>query len=145
MTAELVFTRGAVATDAERLGHDWPIPHIPEAVALVRRRVGSLLKEWGLTTESVDEIVLVVSELVTNAVLHAMPPATLSLSCAASDHGRRVRVEVRDQGAAEATGEPADDEHGRGCGIVITLAAACGAYRDGSGSVRWAELDCPPQ
>ncbi|POX48175.1 ATP-binding protein [Streptomyces sp. Ru71] len=145
MTAELVLTAGTAHKDAERLGYDWPIPHIPEAVALVRRRVGSLLKEWDVGADSVDEVLLVVSELVTNAVLHALPPATLTLSCTVSACGRRVRVEVRDHGAAEVIGEPADDEHGRGCGIVIALAAACGAYTDASGCVRWAELDCPPQ
>ena len=143
MTTEPVFTVDPSTAGTDPLVCDWPIAHIPESVALVRRRVASLLMERGMRADAVDEVVLVVSELVTNAVLHALPPAALSLAYVGSASHRRLRVEVRDQGAAEAASEPAEDEHGRGCDIVIALAAACGAYEDASGAVRWAELDCP--
>ncbi|MGC9537489.1 ATP-binding protein [Streptomyces sp. UG1] len=137
MTADLVLTADTAIADSERLAYECPVPHIPQAVGLVRRRVTSLLTEWAVPDEAADEVVLVVSELVTNAVVHARPPAALRLS-----YGHRLRVEVRDQGAAaEDVQDLSEDEHGRGCAIVSLLAANCGAYKEAGECVRWAEFD----
>ncbi|GGS10327.1 hypothetical protein GCM10010269_56820 [Streptomyces humidus] len=129
----------AVAAGPARDAYVCPVPHTPEAVALVRRRVAALLTDWELPATTLDSVVLVVSELATNAVVHALPPAELRIS-----YGRRLRVELCDSGPAEVYGLGLqDDEHGRGCDIVIALATECGAYREGPRSVRWAEFDAP--
>lgn len=87
----------------------------------------------------VDDVALVVSELVTNAVLHADPPAWLRLI----DRGQgAIRVEVED-GNREIPrragyGEQADT--GRGLALVAALARSWGIEATPTGKVVWAEL-----
>ncbi len=80
---------------------------------------------------------LVVSELVTNAVVHGKGVITLKLELA----GDSLRVEVVDEGAGAAPAireQGADDGGGWGLRIVETLALEWGAY-EGTTHV-WAEL-----
>ena len=84
----------------EGVEHVFPVPHIPEAVSAVRRRVRHVLDGWELTGEAADTTLLVVSELVTNAIVHALPPATLRLCWTRLDGHRTLRVEVSDGGPA---------------------------------------------
>ena len=85
-----------------------------------------------------DELALVVSELVTNAVRHAEPPLRLELQ--ADDH--RVTVAVADG----STGHPrpreaADDaEGGRGLPMIELLAAETGVRPHPPGKTVWAAL-----
>jgi anti-sigma regulatory factor (Ser/Thr protein kinase) len=67
-------------------------------VALVRRWARERLSDAGIDGHSLDLLALLVSECVTNAVLHAAPPLVLSIDVDAD----RTRVEVRDS----APGEP---------------------------------------
>jgi anti-sigma regulatory factor (Ser/Thr protein kinase) len=84
--------------------------------------------------------VLLVSELVTNAVRHAGSTLTVAVAI-----GRAaVRVEVRDRSPRlpalrESTG--GDDEWGRGLVLVDALASRWGAERLPSGKRVWFELD----
>lgn len=137
MTAQL----DAVVRGAD--DHVWSLPHIPEAVAVVRRRVRTVLADWDLAPELAEDALLVISELITNAVVHALPPAVLRLSRGV-DGRDALRVEVTDAGAAAADErpvvEPDADEHGRGLGIVTTLAAECGTRVHPGGITWWAEL-----
>jgi len=59
------------------LGLD-PTPH---AASVARSFVASTCKRWGVE-RAVDEMILAVSELVTNAVLHAHPPIEVELCIA---------------------------------------------------------------
>lgn len=90
----------------------------------------------------IDQALLVVSELVTNAVEHALPSIALRLGPPAP--GVPVRIEVDDGGPAERDGawtvSCADDEHGRGLGIVALLAVAHGCSRGDHGATYWAVL-----
>ena len=61
-------------------------------VALVRRWARERLTAAGLDQPTLDVLVLLVSESVTNAVVHARPPLVLCLDVDAE----RTRVEVRD-------------------------------------------------
>jgi len=87
-------------------------------------------------------VVLVVSELVTNAVQHAEPPYGIVV---AVDDGL-IRIDVLDHGSqvpAESP-EPADGDqrpNGRGLGIVRRLAHEWGVERteDGAKNV-WADV-----
>ncbi|WP_030810603.1 ATP-binding protein [Streptomyces sp. NRRL S-337] len=127
----------------EAVEHVCPLPHIPEAVSVVRRRVRTVLAGWNLTPDLAEDALLVVSELVTNAVVHARPPAVLRLSRIV-DGRDALRVEVTDTGPATADGQPVVErctgEHGRGLGIVTALAAECGTRVHAGGTTRWAEL-----
>ncbi|MFE1749407.1 ATP-binding protein [Streptomyces anandii] len=131
------------AVPLEEAAHGIPLPQAPGGVSAVRRRVRQVLSGWNLPTEAAEDVLLVVSELVTNALVHARPPATLRL-CRVPVQGRRaVRVEVTDQGAAAAPGPlsaPDPDEHGRGLGIVTALSARCGVLTHRGGTSRWAEV-----
>lgn len=126
--------------------HVLPLPHDPGAVSAVRRRVRAVLTDWDLTADSAEEVLLVVSELITNAIVHALPPATLRLSRTAPGGRGAVRVEVTDRGPAApsalSASAPDPDECGRGLAIVTALAARCGARADSGGTSRWAELHC---
>jgi anti-sigma regulatory factor (Ser/Thr protein kinase) len=93
--------------------------------------------------------VLLVSELVTNSMLHSnsrLPGGTITITVTGSPGG--ARVEVRDAGSASVpvvTG--ADDalaEHGRGLRLVSDLAARWGYRREPDGLVTWFEVRAEP-
>ncbi|WP_407285111.1 ATP-binding protein [Streptomyces sp. BP-8] len=137
MTAQL----DAVVREA--VEYVFPLPHIPEAVSVVRRRARTVLADWNLAPDLAEDALLVISELITNAVVHALPPAVLRLSLAV-DGCNALRVEVTDAGPA-APGcrpvvEPCAGERGRGLGIVTALSAGCGTRVHTGGITRWAEL-----
>ncbi|MFC3572394.1 ATP-binding protein [Streptomyces yaanensis] len=122
----------------------FPLPHAPKAVPAVRRRVDAVLTGWDLCPDGAQDVLLVVSELITNAIVHALPPATLRLSRSRVDGRRAVHVEVTDTGPATAAGlsnaEADPDEHGRGLNIVTMLSARCGVHVYSGGTSRWAEV-----
>ncbi|WP_432145463.1 ATP-binding protein [Streptomyces sp. bgisy084] len=138
MTAQL----DLVVPEAD--GHVCPLPHIPEAVSVVRRRVRTVLADWNLAPDVAEDALLVISELITNAVVHALPPAVLRLSRAGAGGRGALRVEVTDAGPAAADGRPVvapcPAEHGRGLDIVTALAAECGTRVHPGGITWWAEL-----
>ncbi|MFD1663516.1 ATP-binding protein [Streptomyces caeni] len=121
-----------------------PVAHVPEAVGTVRRRAHTVLTAWGIPQSAVEGAVLVISELVTNAIIHALPPAELRLSVGGVNGCGTLRVEVTDAGAALSSGEtgslPGHGEHGRGNTVVDALTVRHGT-RSGAGTVtRWADL-----
>jgi anti-sigma regulatory factor (Ser/Thr protein kinase) len=111
----------------------------PEQVAEARRLVAGYLREQG--DDDGEVAVLLVSELVTNAILHGRAPLELR----AQALGSAVRVEVQDQDPARPPVLRHDvdltEVGGRGLQLVDTLADRWGwAERDG-GKVVWFELD----
>jgi hypothetical protein len=91
--------------------------------------------------DTCDTAVLVISELVTNAIVHT---ASSVVVCELHDRDDRVRIAVRDEGCAP--GEPCaqrqrpEEEHGRGLLLVDALCPAWGAQEHGPGLLVWAEL-----
>lgn len=71
----------------------------PEAPAVARAALTGFGQAGGLTKTALATAVLLVSEIVTNAVIHpkVSPPATVRLR--ARLQGGRIRVEVADQGS----------------------------------------------
>jgi anti-sigma regulatory factor (Ser/Thr protein kinase) len=103
-----------------------------------RDLVSRALVDWRLS-QQISDVCLVVSALVTNAMIHAGTDIDVTLA----EHRRSVRVAVRDHSHAlpvERHGR--SDEHGRGLGIVAELASAWGVlpHSDG-GKVVWAVFD----
>ncbi|MEV6053730.1 ATP-binding protein [Streptomyces sp. NPDC052107] len=124
--------------------HVCPVPPAAGAVSAVRHRAAAVLADWRVCPHLVDDALLMVSELVTNAIVHARPPAVLRLSWVLGDGGRTLRIEVSDAGPAFSTGGSLDgvdpDEHGRGEAIVHALATRHGIRTHLGGVTRWAEL-----
>ncbi|WP_331747573.1 ATP-binding protein (plasmid) [Streptomyces sp. NBC_00853] len=118
----------------------WGLPHRPESAGTARRIAQAVLDAWGTDSDAADQALLVVSELVTNAVEHALPPVVLRLE----QRTDTLRIEVEDGGPAPADGawSPACDpeEHGRGGRIVAQLATACGTRALPRGATHWADL-----
>lgn len=130
-----------------RTEHICPLPHIPEAVSTVRRRARTVLAHWALPTETADDALLVISELITNAIAHALPPAVLRLSMPLVGGRRGLRIEVTDAGPlprplpSPDSPQPAEyEEHGRGTGIIAALSTRHGISRHPERTTRWADL-----
>ncbi|MFF8276869.1 ATP-binding protein [Streptomyces lateritius] len=118
----------------------------PAEVGRARRWARSRLAGSGIGDDEplTDTLVLLISELVTNAVVHTGCPAVLRMLFAAScpDAGT-VRVEVADASdrpprQRHAEGE---DTNGRGLELVDGLADRWGWQREGAGKSIWCEVD----
>ncbi|MCX2185777.1 ATP-binding protein [Streptomyces sp. SKN60] len=118
------------------------LEHRPEAAAEARHTTQTVLEAWRVGSETIDAVVLVVSELVTNAVEHARAPLSLHLHRERS--GGRVWVGVTDGGPAPHDGawtsSCTQDEHGRGLSIVSMLADVHGVRSHAGGATHWARL-----
>ncbi|MHB1988499.1 MAG: ATP-binding protein [Acidimicrobiales bacterium] len=110
-------------------------PH-PASVGRARRWLSHQLEAWGLEDLDYDTSV-VLSELVTNAVLHARTAIELRAS-----HDRVLRIEVFD--SSEMMPAPrlhgASSTTGRGLHLVAALATSWGCEPQGSGKTVWAEF-----
>ncbi|MET8545308.1 ATP-binding protein [Kitasatospora sp. NPDC004799] len=91
-----------------------------------------------------EDVLLMVSELVTNACLHAPGgPRELRLHC----DGARLRVEVSDASPVPPRLRPfagAGRPGGHGLRVVDRLAAAWGSRPDDGGKLVWLEVPLPP-
>jgi serine/threonine-protein kinase RsbW len=94
--------------------------------------------------EERDTAVLLVSELVTNAVLHGGPHApTATIGLAVDVLRDRIRVEVDDAGSNRPVlgdGRP-DRPGGRGLMLVQAMASRWGCDPAGVGKTVWFEVD----
>lgn len=113
------------------------IPPVSTGIGEARRFTRDQLKSWGLTTLA-DNAILMISELVTNAILHGGEGAVLTLM--ADD--LKIRAEVRDSNPAMPVVRNYSDTAttGRGMVIVDALAAAWGTFPVTGGKVVWFEL-----
>jgi CheY-like chemotaxis protein len=109
----------------------------PESVSAARRFVAGTLAEWELT-ELADTITLLLSELVTNAIVHAhaAPDVTVRLL------PDRVHVEVADARPETVYAQEADDSatSGRGLALVDALATDWGSVTVTGGKVVWFDV-----
>ena len=113
------------------------LPADARSPGLARRFVSAALHEAGAEALA-DVTTLLVSELVTNAVLHALADVDLRLCV----EGGSVRVEVRDSSATPAVPRHfgSDAATGRGLLLVDQLAAAWGSEEGRDGKCVWFEL-----
>ncbi|WP_457457748.1 ATP-binding protein [Streptomyces sp. TE5632] len=114
----------------------------PGSPAQARRLTRARLTGWSVSEDTCDTAVLVVSELVTNAIVHT---ASSHIVCELHDGDDLVRIAVRDEGCgpdqprANTRRQP-EDEHGRGLLLVDAMCHAWGAHEHGPGLLVWAEL-----
>jgi anti-sigma regulatory factor (Ser/Thr protein kinase) len=104
-----------------------------------------VLISWGLDEDETYDALLMVSELVTNAVEHALPPIALHLQTTTDRGGRaHVRIDVTDGGPAPGPGPwtatCADEEHGRGRQVVTALADTIGIWHGAHTTDHWADF-----
>ncbi|MFJ6831128.1 ATP-binding protein [Streptomyces sp. NPDC091209] len=113
----------------------------PGSVAQARRLTRSRLSGWAVCEDTCDTAALVVSELVTNAIVHA---AGQRVVCELHDADDLVRIAVCDEGCAPGEPHPSpqrpDEEHGRGLLLVAAVSRAWGAQDTGPGLLVWAEI-----
>lgn len=120
-------------------------PHSRRSVARARRELGVALAAWGLSKVE-DSAALVLSELVTNAVLHARTPRgrLIETRWRVLDGGDGVRIEVHDANDGRPAPRLADDEDesGRGLALVDALTGQRWGVSDrgGVGKLVWAEV-----
>jgi len=116
------------------------------SVATARSFVRDTLQGWGFA-DIVDDAVVLTSELVTNAVVHA--GTTADVLCLRSDDG--VRIEVADhypereiplQANSLSMGNP-DREGGRGLQLCAALAGRWGVEYTPTRKQVWFQLDLP--
>ncbi|GAA2767808.1 SpoIIE family protein phosphatase [Streptomyces paradoxus] len=119
---------------------------VGRSVASARSFVRDTLQGWGFA-DIVDDAVVLTSELVTNAVVHAGTSA--DVLCLRSDEG--VRIEVADrypereiplQATAVNMGSP-DREGGRGLQLCAALAGRWGVEYIPTHKTVWFQLDLP--
>ncbi|WP_405618006.1 ATP-binding protein [Streptomyces sp. NBC_01508] len=128
---------------------------LPTAVSCARAFVGRTLRWWG-ATHVMDDALLVVSELVANAVTATGPrtphptwtdvTAQHLIGVQLRLNGMYLYVEVWDSGRETPTAKnpTPDDEGGRGLLLVQTLATRWGTYwPPAGGKIVWAELPLP--
>ncbi|WP_306325625.1 ATP-binding protein [Streptomyces venezuelae] len=114
----------------------------PAEVGRARRWARSRLAGSGIRDDEplAETLVLLISELVTNAVVHTGCPAVLRMLFAAEGG---VRVEVAD--ASDRPPQPrhaqGDDTNGRGLELVDGLADRWGWQPEGAGKSIWCEVD----
>jgi anti-sigma regulatory factor (Ser/Thr protein kinase) len=102
-----------------------------------RHFVGALLLSWQC---GVPDVELVVSELVTNAVVHGQPPLWIMVERMES----AIRVGVHDGGHGPLRASDPVQEltalSGRGLGLVAAVASSWGVEPSRSGQVVWANM-----
>jgi anti-sigma regulatory factor (Ser/Thr protein kinase) len=118
-----------------------------ESVSTGRRFVADQLHLWGIVEtdpacETLDDAVLVVSELLTNAVKHCATLVTVEVRA----HERLIELTVTDDDPRPAAPRDPDidDFGGRGLGIVSALSDDWGQSEwDGSTKTVWCQLRIP--
>jgi anti-sigma regulatory factor (Ser/Thr protein kinase) len=124
-------TADADATTAVQATGDLQLAPVPSSVRIGRRFAARALTDWEVPPEQIEDAVLIVSELVTNAIVHGSPPVRLRLRRTAA----AVTIEVEDGGGERPRRRWAGTEAhgGRGLAIVATLSGAWAVQPHGGG------------
>ncbi|MFD5862805.1 ATP-binding protein [Streptomyces chartreusis] len=147
MTARATYDKSVPALVAVRPSGS-PQPHTCEVWQLPGRshwspraaRIGvlDLCGSWGLAREITDDLAVIVSELTTNAVLHA--PGDVVCVCVMLNSAE-AHIVVVDHGGQGSPAEPTtDDEHGRGLFLVEALADRFKSMPTEEGTLAWATV-----
>lgn len=117
----------------------WQLPARDDTAARARTLASAALRRWHTSDQAQDSALLVISELVTNAVLFSTGPVRVRLVRA----GGRLICEVGDTGNGRPRlrrGQVLDDS-GRGLHIIHKLSTRWGVRWTNAGKAVWAELE----
>jgi anti-sigma regulatory factor (Ser/Thr protein kinase) len=111
------------------------LPPDRSSPGLARTFLAQAARNWDLDEETLQAAILAVSELVTNAVLHAETPALLLVE----HDGHNLTLAVADGEAKlpQLGDSDPDDESGRGVSIIDKLGATWGTQRTVLGKTVW--------
>lgn len=113
----------------------------PRQIRVARQEIRAFLHDWR-DPEAVDSAVLLVSELVTNVLVHTDEDAVLTAQLLGVPGARRLRVDVGDRNDdmphPRTPGEMASS--GRGLLLIKRLSHAWGVEPRGDGKAIWFEL-----
>ena len=118
------------------------LQHDPSSAAVARRAIAADLAKREITKATADDVVLVASELIGNALVHTGISAHADLAVSWEVDVDAVTVAVRDNSPRlpqrRATGET--EISGRGLTIVAAIADEWGVRRSGQGKQVWARV-----
>lgn len=116
-------------------------PRERRSIPAARKFAQQALADWGLSERS-DDVLVCVSELATNALLHGVPPGRGFLLLLKREDGGRLRVEVHDSGDGHPAmrRQGAQAEAGRGLWLVDALADAWDVGARVPGKIVWCEF-----
>ena len=116
----------------------------PAAPAAARSFAATVLRGWDIPRQSIEDVVLLVSEMVSNAVEHAGAATPLRLTLRRGV--RRLRVSVSDGSPIRPVLRRVDRHslRGRGMHLVDRLADRWGTEEEAPGKRVWLEIDVPP-
>lgn len=113
----------------------------PEQVSVARQQLRELLHDWS-SPDQLDSAVLLLSEVLTNVLVHTDADALMVAEVTGGGEGRRVRIEVTDTvddlPHIRSPGELASS--GRGLLLIELLADGWGVDPRGRGKTIWFEL-----
>jgi anti-sigma regulatory factor (Ser/Thr protein kinase) len=118
------------------------VTYEPTSAARVRHSIADDLASEHVAAECIDDVVLVASELVGNAVLHGAAAAGHALDVSWEIEAQAVVVRVLD-GSPELPRHRSTNENetgGRGLDIVAALASDWGVRRNDGGKQVWARV-----
>ena len=110
----------------------------PTSAYAARNFVADTLEAWGVGLYVMETAVLLASELVANAIVHARTPIVVGID-STNDH---LKIAVKDNSAQLPTRRLCADElaRGRGLQLVDVMANRWGSSHDGCGKTVWLEL-----
>ena len=112
----------------------------PESAGVARRFVRDALEALEVPAELVERVVLVTSELATNAILHARTAFVLRVHQAASIPALTVSVTDAAPSMPVPQVERPGKENGRGLAVVQGFSSAWGVNVQPDGKSVWAEF-----
>ena len=132
---------GRTQGDQVRARRDAPELTLPATLTSVRRArrfVSQHCGSFGMTEDGCQEVLLLTSELVTNAILHGRSEVRIEVACV----DFHVRVTVHDENSRKPVmvAEDPDALDGRGIALVAALSSAWGVDEEPSGKSVWFEL-----
>ncbi|MEV0185510.1 ATP-binding protein [Streptomyces sp. NPDC050625] len=117
-------------------------PRDRRSVRLAREFTHDALTDWAVA-ERGDDVLLCVSELATNALLHGVPPGRGFGLRLALDGDGVLRLELHDSGpgTVRIPDSSPESEHGRGLLLVSVLADKWGVGERNPGKFVWCEFE----
>jgi anti-sigma regulatory factor (Ser/Thr protein kinase) len=119
------------------------VPHERAGVRLARHAFAAEMDAAGICTEDRDDAMLVLSELVSNAVRHAAPLPTGEVAVCWSVRPDALQLEITDGGAStrpQAAAAALSSFGGRGLDIVRTVSRQWGVTEGEETVTVWAEV-----